>query len=221
MLLYQQLMHLPGPTSVAAFESALSGTGLATPVLRLDIPLERLDGMRVARGPLRIHVLRRGGPPWSFQVEGPGIHADGRLSPGTGESPPWLEVDHLTGEDETLGRLFLRLGDLVPAATQLRVVCDPETTRSIAFGVPLLCTRVGVLLWRAGARSSPSWTVPGETGGTRRAQASIPVDEGHRRQAEAEARADARRFLDGPLAEGFPQDARRARALVEEGDPDI
>ena len=165
--------------------------------------LERLDGTRTSRGPLRVVDVRPGRFPEerdaAVELGGKTVirlkHFAGRRSAGV---PPWIEAGVVRDDEAMMSELVAALADLLPPGGRLMVLYgDDETERGLKRRLPPVVTPIGKALFDAGCTWFKDWYYPeGWMEGEFKLQGNKPVSEESRRQQLAELRARVEGWLD-------------------------
>ncbi len=203
----------------------------------MRLPLERLDGERVAGLVLRVdeQAAERSPHPVAITAKPSKGNAwmlfHGRTNPGTPWRHPWLETrfdpriggvgdgEALAWEDQVA--LFEALGGALVPGAYVMLSCDghPDSLRALSVDVPPPCTALGFLLWKAGARWYKVWYYPeGWREGNEKVQGNLPVGDEHEAKRTHQRLEEIAAFLESSLAETFPACAQRGRQLLREED---
>lgn len=200
-----------------------------------ELALDKLDGTTV--GPYTLdHTLERSRRPHPVAITATDGAVswpilEGRTNPGTPWRWPWLEVrfeprvpatsDGRNSRElsiEAQDALFAHLADALTPGAYVMLSCDgfTETNWELTIDVPPAATRLGELLWIAGARWYKVWYYPeGWREGHEKLQGNTPPNERHRERAEAERRAELEAWLDSGSSAGFPACRARAERLLD------
>lgn len=193
-----------------------------------ELPLHRLDGAEVADHTLSVTVDLSNRPhPVTVTAAGTSERwpvLEGRTNPGTPWRWPWFEARFRPGplDDEGQNALFDALGGVLTPGAYVMLSCDgfTEDNWALTIGIPPPATRLGELLWRAGARWYKVWYYPeGWREGHEKLQGNTPPNDGHRARAEAAIRDELTAFLEGALAGEHPGCRARAARLLAQLDP--
>jgi hypothetical protein len=126
-----------------------------------------------------------------------------------GSVRPWADL--VVTDPAVLGEVACRLGP--GAALMVAYVAGDETERGLRRGAPPAATPLGLALVRAGCRWFKDWYfAEGGREGSPKLQGSVPLDEPHRRRAEARLRGELQAFLERPGT--HDDDRARARTAL-------